>query len=46
MRLFLCLRVFVVNDSIHAALIAFDDVLRALDAHSWSKHRAEEIELS
>ena len=34
------------RDSIHTPLIAFDDVLRALNTHSWSKHRAKEIELS
>ena len=32
--------------SINAALIAFDDVFRAFDAHAWSKHRAEKIEFS
>ena len=31
---------------VDAALIAFDDVLRAFDAHSWSKYRTEEIEFS
>jgi hypothetical protein len=40
------LRLCAFFHSIHAPLIAFDDVFRAFDTHAWSEHGSKEIQLS